>query len=56
MEAFASGGDARDVAEKFGGSIDRSSFLFKTCNLVDLEKVRETDAARLKGRTPRNKG
>ena len=54
--AFAGGGDARDVAEKFGNSIDRSSFLFKTYNPVDLEKVRQTDAARLEGRRRRNKG
>jgi hypothetical protein len=39
MEAFAGGGDARDVAEKFGNSIDRSSVLFKTYNPVELEKV-----------------
>jgi hypothetical protein len=56
LEAFAGGGDARDVAEKFGNSIDRSSFLFKTYNPVDLEKVRQTDAARLEGRRRRNKG
>jgi hypothetical protein len=29
MEVFTGGG-ARDVSEKFGNSIDRSSFLFKT--------------------------
>jgi hypothetical protein len=56
MEAFAGGGNARDVAEKFGNSIDHSSFLFKTYNPVDLEKVRQTDAARLEGRRRRNKG
>ena len=55
MEAFAGGGDARDVSEKFGNSIDRSNFLFKTYNPVDLEKVRQTDAARLEGRRRRNK-
>jgi hypothetical protein len=47
MEAFAGRSDARAVSEKFGNSIDRSSFLFKTYNPVDLEKVRQTDAARL---------
>ena len=52
---FAGGGDARDVSEKFGNSIDRSNFLFKTCNPVDLEKVRQTDAVRLEGRRRRNK-
>ena len=46
LEAFAGGGD-RAVSEKFGNSIDRSSFLFRTYNPVDLEKVRQTDAARL---------
>jgi hypothetical protein len=56
MEAFAGGGEARDVSEKFGNSIDRSNFLFKTYNPVDLEKVRQTDAARLEGRRRRNKG
>jgi hypothetical protein len=55
MEAFAGGGDARAVSEKFGNSIDSSSFLFKTYNPVDLEKVRQTDAARLEGRRRRNK-
>jgi hypothetical protein len=55
LEAFAGGGDARAVSEKFGNSIDRSSFLFKTYNPVDLEKVRQTDAARLEGRRRRNK-
>jgi hypothetical protein len=54
LEAFAGGGDARAVAEKFGNSIDRSSFLFRTYNPVDLEKVRQTDAARLDGRRRRN--
>ncbi len=55
MQAFAGGGDARAVSEKFGNSIDRSSFLFKTYNPVDLEKVRQTDAARREGRRRRNK-
>jgi hypothetical protein len=54
LEAFAGGGDARAVAEKFGNSIDRSSFLFRTYNPVDIEKVRQTDAARLEGRRRRN--
>ena len=55
MEAFAGGGDARDVSEKFGNSIDRSNFLFKTYNPVDPEKARQTDGARLEGRRRRNK-
>jgi len=45
----------RAVAEKFGDSIERSTFLFKTYNPVDLQKVRQTDAARLEGRRRRNK-
>jgi hypothetical protein len=55
MEAFAGGGDARDVSEKFGNSLDRSNFLFKTYNPVDLQKVRQTDAVRLEGRRRRNR-
>ena len=43
------------MSEKFGSSIDRSNFLFKTYNPFDLEKVRQTDAARLEGRRRRNK-
>jgi hypothetical protein len=54
MEAFAGGGDARAVSEKFGNSLDRSSFLFRTYNPVDLEKVRQTDAACLEGRRRRH--
>ena len=54
-ETFVGGGDARDVSEKFGNSIVRSNFLFKTYNPVDLEKMRQTDAARLEGRRRRNK-
>lgn len=55
LEAFTGGANARDVAEKFGNSIDRSSFLFKTYNPVDLDKVRQTDAARREGRRRRNR-
>jgi hypothetical protein len=43
LEVFIGGGEARDVSEKFGNSIDRSSFLFKTYNPVDLEKVKQAD-------------
>ena len=53
LQAFAGG--ARAVAEKFGNSLDRSTFLFKTYNPVDIERVRQTDAARLEGRRLRNK-
>jgi len=56
LEAFTGGAEARDVAEKFGNSIDRSSRLFRTYNPVDLEKVRQTDILRLEGRRRRNKG
>jgi integrase len=55
MEVFTGGGFARDVSEKFGNSIDRSSFLFKTYNPVDLDKVRQADNARLEGRRRKNK-
>jgi hypothetical protein len=55
LKAFAGGGDARSISEKFGNSIDRSSFLFKTYNPVDLEKVRQTNATRIEGRRRRNK-
>ena len=55
MEAFTGGAEARHVSEKFGNSIDRSSFLFKTYNPVDLEKVKQTDVLRLEGRRRRNK-
>jgi hypothetical protein len=56
VETFTGGGDARDVAEKFGNTIDHSNVLFKTYNPVDLEKVRQADAARLEGRRRKNKG
>ncbi len=58
MEVFA-GGEERGptlAAEKFGNSIDHSSFLFRTYNPVDLDKVRAADEARLKGRREKNKG
>jgi hypothetical protein len=41
---------------KFGNTIDHSNVLFKTYNPVDLEKVRQADAARLEGRRRKNKG
>lgn len=50
IEAFIGGAEARHVSEKFGNSIDRSSFLFKTYNPVDLEKVKQTDVLRIEGR------
>jgi hypothetical protein len=56
VETFTGGGDAQDVAEKFGNTINRSNQLFRTYNPVDLEKVRQADAARLEGRRRRNKG
>lgn len=55
LEVFIGGGEARDVSEKFGNSIDRSSFLFKTYNPVDLEKVKQADEKRLEGRRRKNK-
>ena len=54
MEAFTGNATPRDVAEKFGNTIDRSNTLFKTYNPVDLEKVRQIDEARLEGRRKRN--
>ncbi len=58
IEVFT-GGDEKGASlstEKFGNSIDRSNRLFKTYNPVDLEKVRQADAARIEGRRRRNKG
>ena len=55
MEAFTGGANAVDISEKYGNSIDRSAFLFRTYNPVDLEKVRQTDEARREGRRRRNK-
>lgn len=49
-EAFRGGADSKDVSQKFGNSIDRSAFLFKTYNPVDLEQVRKVDAARARSR------
>ncbi|UDL95614.1 hypothetical protein LGH83_05180 [Lichenihabitans sp. PAMC28606] len=40
-EAFRGGADSKAVSQKFGNSIDRSAFLFKTYNPVDLEQVRQ---------------
>ncbi|WP_237480773.1 hypothetical protein [Lichenibacterium dinghuense] len=42
-EAFRGGADSKAVSQKFGNSIDRSAFLFKTYNPVDLEQVQQTD-------------
>ncbi len=55
MKAFTGGADAVAIAEKFGNSIDRSSFLFWTHNPVDREKARQMDEARREGRRRRNK-
>ncbi|MGB8277641.1 MAG: hypothetical protein WCF20_06895 [Methylovirgula sp.] len=55
VEAFTGGAKARDVSQKFGNSLDHSSFLFRTYNPVDIEKVRQTDDLRLEGRRRRNK-
>ena len=49
-EAFRGGADSKAVSQKFGNSIDRSAFLFKTYNPVDLEQVRQADQARVRGR------
>lgn len=49
-EAFRGGADSKAVSQKFGNSIDRSAFLFKTYNPVDIEQVRQADEARVKGR------
>lgn len=54
IEAFTGGGDARAVSEKYGNTLDHSSALFRTYNPVNLEKVLQTDAARIEGRR-RNK-
>ena len=53
-EAFRGGADSKSVSQKFGNSIDRSSFLFKTYNPVDLEQVRQADQARVRGRRKQN--
>ena len=50
IEAFAGGAMAQDISEKFGNSLDRSTFLFRTYNPVDLVKVKNADAKRLAGR------
>ena len=48
-EAFR-GADSKAVSQKFGNSIDRSAFLFKTYNPVDIEQVCQANEARVKGR------
>ena len=53
-EAFRGGADSKAVSQKFGNSIDRSAFLFKTSNPVALEQVRQADQARVRGRRKRN--
>lgn len=49
-EAFRGGAEARHISQKLGNSIDRSAFLFKTYNPVDLEQVKAADRARIRGR------
>jgi hypothetical protein len=56
VEIFTGGGDAEDVAEKIGNTISHSNTLFRIYNPVDLEKVRQADAARIEGRRRKNKG
>lgn len=53
-EAFRGGADSKAVSQKFGNSIDRSAFLFKTYNPVVLEQVRQADQARVRGRRKGN--
>jgi hypothetical protein len=55
MEAYAGGAVPAHIAQKFGNSIDRSGFLFRTYNPVDLEQVRAADEKRIEGRRKRNK-
>lgn len=55
IETFKGDGDARDVSEKFGNSINRSNRIFKTYNPVDLEKVKESDKARVEARRKRRR-
>lgn len=55
-ETFRGGADSRAVSQKFGNSIDRSAFLFKTYNPVDLEQVRQADQPRFRGRRKGNTG
>ena len=50
IEAFRGKADARTVSQKSGNSLDRSAFLMKTYNPVDLAQVRQADAARIEGR------
>lgn len=49
-EAFRGGADSKAVAQKFGNTINRSAFLFKTYNPVDLAQVRQADEARVRSR------
>jgi hypothetical protein len=50
VEAIAGGADAVGLAAKLANSIGRSNVLHKTYAPVELEAVRNTDEARLKGR------
>jgi hypothetical protein len=50
VEAIAGGAGPLDLAAKLANSIGRSNTLHKTYAPVDIEAVRNTDAARLRGR------
>jgi hypothetical protein len=50
VEAIAGGADAVGLAAKLANSIGRSNALHKTYAPVDIEAVRNTDAARIQGR------
>jgi hypothetical protein len=50
VEAIAGGADAVGLSAKLANSIGRSNALHKTYAPVDIEAVRNTDAARLQGR------
>ena len=50
VEAIAGGADAVGLSAKLANSIGRSNALHKTYAPVDIEAVRNTDDARLKGR------
>jgi hypothetical protein len=50
VEAIAGGADAVGLSAKLANSIGRSNALHRTYAPVDIEAVRNTDEARLKGR------
>lgn len=49
-EAFRGGADPKAISRKFGNTIDRSAFLFKTYNPANVDQVRQADAARIRDR------